>query len=325
MKTIKLLLATAALGLLTFTASAQSWLTNSLVAYYPFNGDANDASGNGNDLKTVNVSFGYNRFGNPNSAISFDGTSSYGVVTNFFSGKGVVYSYSVWFKPNHDITVSSSPEFVLIMATTGSSNDGGDLKAGLSGPPGPNNGPVIGNPFGLGGYKYFDTAIYNFATLTNQSFHSNTWVNLILVFEQSKMSVYLNGTFSGLTTYTTGSQQALSNLNVGAHKWDYGTGISSIFDGAMDEIRIYNRALSTNEVAQLYALESAPIISVQKAVYLTSSNLWAGTNYQVQASTDLINWTNQGSVFTAATNSWQSTNYWPVSDWNQLYFRLQQQ
>jgi hypothetical protein len=49
MKTIRHLLATAALGLLTFTASAQSWVTNGLVAYYPFNGNANDASGNGNN------------------------------------------------------------------------------------------------------------------------------------------------------------------------------------------------------------------------------------------------------------------------------------
>ena len=36
----------------------------------------------------------------------------------------------------------------------------------------------------------------------------------------------------------------------------------------IDDIRIYNRALSSNEVQQLFALESAPIISIQKAVWL---------------------------------------------------------
>jgi hypothetical protein len=64
-------------------------------------------------------------------------------------------------------------------------------------------------------------------------------------------------------------------------------------------------------------------ISIQKAVYLTSANLQVGSDYQVQASSDLINWTNQGSVFTATNSYWQSTNYWNVNGWNQLFFRLQ--
>ncbi len=72
------------------------------------------------------------------------------------------------------------------------------------------------------------------------------------------------------------------------------------------------------------APEAAPTINIQKAVYLTSTNLLIGSNYQVQASTDLVNWTNQGAVFTATTRCWQSTNYWNVANWNQLFFRLQQ-
>ena len=93
--------------------------------------------------------------------------------------------------------------------------------------------------------------------------------------------------------------------------------------GGVDDVRMYNRALSQTEISQLYAIESAPLISIQKAVYLTSSNLWTGSNYVVQASTDLINWTNQGTTFTATSNYWHSTNYWDVPNWNQLFFRLQ--
>jgi hypothetical protein len=72
----------------------------------------------------------------------------------------------------------------------------------------------------------------------------------------------------------------------------------------------------------LVVLAPQPIINIQKAVYLTSTNLLTGLNYQVQASSDLINWTNQGSVFTATDSNWQSTNYWNVNDWNQLFFQL---
>ena len=73
----------------------------------------------------------------------------------------------------------------------------------------------------------------------------------------------------------------------------------------------------------LVVIAPQPAISIQKAVYITSTNLLAGLNYQVRASSDSINWTNQGSAFTATTNYWRFTNYWDVSDWNRLFFRLQ--
>jgi hypothetical protein len=95
-----------------------------------------------------------------------------------------------------------------------------------------------------------------------------------------------------------------------------------VFHGVLDDIRIYNRALSSNEVSQLYALESAPILNIRQAVYVDSSNLWVGTNYQLQVSTDLNTWTNSGTPFTATNSSWRSPNYWDVDNWGSLFFRL---
>jgi hypothetical protein len=80
---------------------------------------------------------------------------------------------------------------------------------------------------------------------------------------------------------------------------------------------------SVTDSVSLVVFVPQPIINIQKAVYLTSTNLLVGFDYQVQASSDLINWTNQGSVFTATNSNWQSTNYWNVNDWNQLFFQLQ--
>jgi hypothetical protein len=80
---------------------------------------------------------------------------------------------------------------------------------------------------------------------------------------------------------------------------------------------------SATDSVSLVVFVPPPTLNIQKAVYLTSSNLWIGSNYQVQASSDSINWTNQGSAFTATNSSWSSTQYWNVSDWNQLFFRLQ--
>ena len=58
-------------------SSGQSFLTNGLVAYYPFSGDASDKSGNGNDGTVYGATLTVDRFGNPNSAYAFDGISSF--------------------------------------------------------------------------------------------------------------------------------------------------------------------------------------------------------------------------------------------------------
>ncbi|MGA9778350.1 MAG: hypothetical protein ACLPRE_04365 [Limisphaerales bacterium] len=69
MKTIKALFQiftiTAALAM---PVHAQTFLTNGLLAYYPFNGNANDASGNGNNGVVYGATLTTDRFGMSNSA-----------------------------------------------------------------------------------------------------------------------------------------------------------------------------------------------------------------------------------------------------------------
>jgi hypothetical protein len=73
--------------------------------------------------------------------------------------------------------------------------------------------------------------------------------------------------------------------------------------------------------AVTYTVE--PIVDLVKAVKPSFSNLLAGTNYQLQVSTAMKTWTNQGSVFTATNTSMVYPQYWDVDNWNQLFFRLQ--
>jgi hypothetical protein len=96
MKTILNIISIAALcACLSLTANAQSWLTNGLVAYYPFSGNANDASGNGNNGTINGATFIMDRFGYTNSALFFDTNS---VSTVFSPPLGTSSrSISVWF------------------------------------------------------------------------------------------------------------------------------------------------------------------------------------------------------------------------------------
>jgi hypothetical protein len=64
--------------LATFNLNAQqpAFLTNGLVAYYPFNGNANDESGNGrNPISQVGVAYTSNSFGQPKSAATLTSDS----------------------------------------------------------------------------------------------------------------------------------------------------------------------------------------------------------------------------------------------------------
>src|SRR5205823_407204 len=61
---------------LAFSGYSQTFLTNGLVAYYPFNGNANDASGNGNNGLVSGAVLTTDRFGQTNRAYSFDGVNN---------------------------------------------------------------------------------------------------------------------------------------------------------------------------------------------------------------------------------------------------------
>src|SRR2546426_1776683 len=80
----------------SFSIRAQT-LTNGLVAFYPFNGNVNDASGNGNHGVANDVSFGTDRFGMPNRAGSFAGNANSNVKINSTSLNLLTdFTVSVW-------------------------------------------------------------------------------------------------------------------------------------------------------------------------------------------------------------------------------------
>jgi hypothetical protein len=81
-----------------FNLSAQVNLNNGLVAYYPFNGNANDASGNNNTASLINgTTFGTDRNGTPNTAAAFDGIDDYISVQDNGVFSTQIFSIVLWF------------------------------------------------------------------------------------------------------------------------------------------------------------------------------------------------------------------------------------
>jgi hypothetical protein len=110
---------------------------------------------------------------------------------------------------------------------------------------------------------------------------------------------------------------------IALYHFDEGSG-SAVYDSSAngnDGIIYGGSAWSTN-----VPFISSAMVNLHKAVYVDFSNLLVGTNYQLQTSTNLYGgaWLNYGTPVTATNSIMPFSNYWNVSKWNQLYFRLSQ-
>jgi hypothetical protein len=297
------------LGAAASPAPGQSFLTNGLIAYYPFNGNAADMAGT-----NPGVSFGAtltaDRFGNPNSAYFFNGSDAY-IQTVHPLPDLTTATFSVWFNPNQ---IFSSTRALLSDSDYVIGNDW--LMAVVN----------TGSAYGLNVTSTKSGTIFS-ATITNGvgSFTqplTNNWLHFVWVMQPASQQIYVNGTVAASVS-SPANDVGNHNLGFVIGAFDAYSPYREFFGGAIDDIRIYKRALSSSEVARLYALESVSYLNLHKAVYVDSSNLQVGTNYQLQVSSDLNTWTNCGTAFIATNSTWRATNYWDVENWNALFFRLQ--
>src|SRR5439155_4686974 len=99
MKTIKMpLLVAAAFAALTSSSNAQSWLTNGLVAHYPFDGNANNAVNGSQAVVFGSPTPAPDRNGRSNGALHFDGSSYLNIGSFPALGRALSgFTVSFWF------------------------------------------------------------------------------------------------------------------------------------------------------------------------------------------------------------------------------------
>jgi hypothetical protein len=228
-----------------FAILASHWLENwagpsnssiGLVAYYPFNGNANDASGKGNNGTVVGAAFETYGAGNT-LALHFNGnTSSYVVVPRSASLEPVdAISISMWVKGVQGKACGYG--WGTILRKADDCQPGYFIK-GCNG----------GSSFWLCGANPCSGADY--WTAGFPLFTGTSWQHIVATYSRTDglMKSYENGV---LVNQTPLASQLLhsGNLYIGgaAVRGDDGG-----FNGLINEVRIYNRALSASEVQQLY-------------------------------------------------------------------------
>lgn len=214
-------------------------LINGLVAYYPLNGDAMDATGNGNTGIETNVTYTSDRFSSPGSAVKFSTTSSVEVPSlQELSFRPV--TYSMWIKFDQ-LPLSGNATTLIGRMQTWNQEDGA---------------LTIVNGIGYNN----ELCYYTGGDIVGSGFHPqvNEWCHITFAYTSEGMvSFYINGSLSASISFTPPQSTGLPFI----------IGASSILDGidennthsvrgSIDDVRIYNRALSTAEVQQLYASEN---------------------------------------------------------------------
>lgn len=295
------------LGLgLAVNGYSQSFLTNGLVAYYPFNGNANDESGLGNNGTVFDAQLTTDRFNIFKHAYNFTNEidSKISVADSVSLTAETNQTISLWFKyiepfASHDESLLWKAEGTF-PAYTGWWLDIDGF------------GDTYSLHFDRGTPTFFVTvkAILQYAQL-------QAWNHVAVVDRGNAIDLFLNGSLVNKTN-TSASVRSTAPLIIGGSIHP----VSGAYNRNIDDVRIYNRALSANEVGQLYEYESGPRIGLLKAVKPIFSGLSLGTNYQLQLSGDMNSWTNQGSPFTATNMSMVYPQYFDVENWGQLFFQL---
>ena len=287
MRLTLLTLTTALLAISLTNATAQSYLTNGLVAYYPFNGNANDASGNGNNGTVNGATLTEDRFGITNTAYSFNGIDNYigfaGVPTSQVDN----WTMTAWVKPE-SLSQPESLNQVEVAVTMGYNDpiNGDGYAFCINGPGEATEGELFGI---FGGVAWINSGF----TITS----TNHWYQLVMLRSSGVTSFYVNGVSTPDSTTTSPSTP--TSFRIGSEN-----GLR-FFNGAIDDVRIYNRALSLNEVAQLFAMETvSPKITAQPAN--VTVNLGDTAYFSVTAAgVDPLNyqWVKNGVSLPTATNA----------------------
>jgi len=199
-------------------------LKSGLTASYPFNGNAKDESGNNNDGNIQGASLTADRFGKPNSAYFFDGSSKITLPITQPLGKSD-FSVSIWF--NIDPKADTSNCLPISKGSFGDHNYFMMYRDAVG---------LDENDNVYDGIKFKDKPV------------AGKWYNCVVTRKNDTTSIFLNnirlGTLNKPINITNTYNWVIGSQN-NAQKVHF-------FRGKIDDVQIYNYALSPEEVAASY-------------------------------------------------------------------------
>jgi hypothetical protein len=239
MKKIYLYILISVLSCNLFSQSLPSYVpTNGLVGWWPFNGNANDESGNGNNGTVNGATLTTDRFGNAGKAYSFDGINDRIKIShnsNFTNDTG---SVSLWFNSNQLPTVIDNQDCLF-------GKGWGYPQIVLR-----NDGKV---------YLSIANSTSSFSSISSNNFLPiNQWFNVVCIYKGASLNIYINAVSSNSQTITPAPNfysYCNSDYFIGGFRHLNNcmpNDSVQFFNGKLDDIGIWNRALTQAEITALY-------------------------------------------------------------------------
>jgi hypothetical protein len=202
------------------TISGMGEVEAKLVAYYPFNENADDESGNGNNGTVSGATLTTDRFGNANRAYYFDGVDD--IITTqqeHFAGNNTL-SVSLWV----NVPAPSVINYFVVCSDFGIFQDQDQVGLAIS-------IPSTNNASGTITYGH--------------------WHHLVGTYDGTYIRAYIDGALMQETPWPGTISDPGRVLTFGFFNNEY-------WEGYLDDIRIYNGALSATEILQLYNQQVPP-------------------------------------------------------------------
>ncbi len=230
--------------------------TNGLVGWWPFSGNANDSSGNNSHGTVYGATLSTDRFGKPNSSYYFNvanwrwaSAGDYIYIPYNQKYNFTEFTISVWVKRTSDgSTLSPQSLGIIRRFQYGYSNPNGEAWT-LDIAHGSSSGGS--NLYGVVVQQASSPAPYHVAS-TVSTVPLNKWTHIVMRYTAKTIDLYIDGKKLGssqnnnITINTTGN----SGISVGIS--DQANGHWCPFDGYIDDIAIWNRALDSTEIKNAF-------------------------------------------------------------------------
>jgi hypothetical protein len=225
--------------LLSLSSGVYAALTDGLVAYYPFDGNANDMSGKGNNGTVNGAILTTDRNGNADSAYSFDGASNNITVPNNPSQQISTnqLSISAWISLEKDIPYT---QWRIVNKQESAWTSWGFELFGNGYAGGKGNNLTFHNS---SGNTWVNCVVSEISLIPNTIYH------VAAISENNSAKIYLDGQLIKTCSNMLGIPYTINSDMVIGSSSEFS---DFFFKGKMDDLRIYNRALTEAEIKQLY-------------------------------------------------------------------------